>query len=233
MKVLATTLAVAILCVSVSAMPSDAKTGDKLELKTFSQKVSYMIGMDLGTNLKTLPAEIDFEILLKAAQAASKGEDLLMTLEEARAVQMELMEKVQTAKKKAGKKNKTEGEAFLAKNKKKKGVITTESGLQYEVLKEGNGPKPKATDKVTVHYKGTLIDGAEFDSSYKRGEPASFPLNGVIKGWTEGLQLMKSGAKYRFHIPSELAYGARGGGPLIGPDAVLIFDVELISIDSK
>ncbi len=127
--------------------------------------------------------------------------------------------------------NKSEGEAFLAENGKKEGVITTASGLQYKVIKEGDGASPTATSSVTVHYKGTTIDGNEFDSSYKRGTPATFPLNRVIPGWTEGLQLMKEGASYQFYIPSDLAYGSRGAGRDIGPNSTLIFDVELIKVN--
>ena len=127
-------------------------------------------------------------------------------------------------------KNQKEGEAFLAANAKKAGVTTLPSGLQYAIIKDGTGKKPSATDIVTVHYKGTLLNGAEFDSSYKRGQPASFPLNQVIKGWTEGVQLMKEGSKYKFFIPSNLAYGPRGAGGLIGPNSTLIFEVELLSI---
>ena len=126
--------------------------------------------------------------------------------------------------------NKAEGETFLAENSQKEGVITTASGLQYQVLIQGKGSKPAATDRVTVHYKGTSLDGQEFDSSYSRGTPATFPLNGVIAGWTEGVQLMSEGSKYRFYIPSDLAYGMRGAGRQIGPNATLIFDVELIKI---
>lgn len=126
--------------------------------------------------------------------------------------------------------NKAAGEAFLSENSKKDGVITTASGLQYTVLTEGEGASPSATDRVTVHYKGTTIDGDEFDSSYSHGQPATFPLNRVIAGWTEGVQLMKEGAKYRFYIPSELAYGQHGAGGAIGPNETLIFDVELIKV---
>jgi FKBP-type peptidyl-prolyl cis-trans isomerase FklB len=129
--------------------------------------------------------------------------------------------------------NKKEGEAFLAANGKKPGVKTLPSGLQYTVIKEGTGKQPSATDTVTVHYKGTLINGTEFDSSYKRGKPASFPLNGVIKGWTEGVQLMKEGAKYRFFIPPHLAYDQGGAGPMIGPNSTLIFEVELLSVQKR
>ncbi len=128
-------------------------------------------------------------------------------------------------------KNQAAGETYLAENKKKEGVVTTASGLQYKVLKEGTGDQPKATDSVKVHYKGTSIDGKEFDSSYARGEPISFPLNGVIKGWTEGVQLMKVGSKFQFVIPSELAYGKRGAPPVIGPSETLIFEVELLGIE--
>lgn len=129
--------------------------------------------------------------------------------------------------------NQKEGDAFLAANGKKPGVTTLPSGLQYAVLKKGTGRQPAATDTVTVHYQGTLINGTEFDSSYKRGQPASFPLNQVIKGWTEGVQLMKEGAKYRFFIPPHLAYGQRGAGPVIGPNSTLIFEVELLSVQKR
>ncbi len=138
--------------------------------------------------------------------------------------------KMEQKQKTAGEKNKTDGVKFLEENKKKEGVKTTASGLEYKVLKEGTGPQPKATDMVTVNYRGTLIDGTEFDSSYKRGQPATFPLNGVIKGWTEGLQLMKQGSKYQFVVPSNLAYGERSVGPDIAPNATLIFEVELLDV---
>jgi FKBP-type peptidyl-prolyl cis-trans isomerase FklB len=140
------------------------------------------------------------------------------------------MEKQITASKEAATKNAAEGEKFLAENKKKDGVKTTASGLQYKVLKEGSGPSPKETDTVVVNYKGTLIDGTEFDSSFKRNEPASFQVNRVVKGWIEALQLMKAGSKYQLFIPAALAYGERGAGQLIGPNATLIFEVELLSI---
>jgi len=135
--------------------------------------------------------------------------------------------------KKTGEMNKKEGEAFLAGNKNKEGVVTVPSGLQYKVMKQGSGKKPKLTDTVTTHYKGTLIDGTEFDSSYRRGQPVSFQVNGVIAGWTEALQLMEEGAKWQLFIPSPLAYGERGAGPQIGPHATLIFEVELISVQEK
>ena len=133
----------------------------------------------------------------------------------------------------AGDANQKEGAAFLAANKTKEGVVTTSSGLQYKVLKQGDGPKPTATDSVVCNYKGTLINGTEFDSSYKRGQPATFPVNGVIKGWTEALQLMPTGSKWQLFVPADLAYGARGAGQDIGPNATLIFEVELLSIQAK
>jgi len=138
-----------------------------------------------------------------------------------------------TARKDLATKNKAAGEKFLAENAKKPGVIVTASGLQYKILKTGKGPKPTATDTVTVNYRGTLLNGTEFDSSYKRGKPVSFPLNGVIKGWTEGLQLMNVGSKYKFFIPADLAYGAHGAGPTIAPNSTLIFEVELLGIKGK
>jgi FKBP-type peptidyl-prolyl cis-trans isomerase len=144
--------------------------------------------------------------------------------------QQQVAQQQEAKQKVAGEKNKTEGEAFLAKNKARKEVKTTASGLQYEVLTEGTGANPKATDTVTVNYKGTLMDGTTFDSSYDRGQPATFVLNQVIPGWTEGVQLMKVGSKYKFYIPSALGYGERGAGGVIGPNAPLVFEVELVSI---
>jgi FKBP-type peptidyl-prolyl cis-trans isomerase FklB len=141
----------------------------------------------------------------------------------------EMTKKQEEAMKKAAEKNKKDGAAFLAENKKKEGVVTLPSGLQYKIITQGTGNTPKATDTVTVNYRGSLVDGTEFDSSYKRGQPATFPVNGVIKGWTEALQLMKEGAKWQLFIPSDLAYGEKGAGNVIGPNATLIFDVELIS----
>jgi len=203
------------------------------ELKTEKDKVSYMVGMDVGKGLSSIKDEIDMAVVIQALQASVKGDKTALTQEEALKIRQDFMTKLQ-AKRAAEEKakaetNKKAGDEFLAKNKGKKGVNTTPSGLQYEVLKAGTGPKPKDTDTVQVHYTGTLLDGTKFDSSVDRGEPATFPLKGVIPGWTEGLQLMPVGSKYKFYIPSNLAYGENGPGP-IGPNAVLTFEVELLKI---
>ncbi|MBS3917397.1 MAG: FKBP-type peptidyl-prolyl cis-trans isomerase [Deltaproteobacteria bacterium] len=205
--------------------------------KNQKDKVSYIIGMDIGTNLKKQSIEINPEILLKGIKDGLSGNKPLMTDQEMKdtiaSFQKEMQAKQEEVNKKMGEKNKKEGEVFLAENKKKEGVVTLASGLQYKVIKKSSGKKPKSTDTVTTHYKGTLIDGTEFDSSYKRGQPVSFPVNGVIAGWTEALQLMEEGAKWQLFIPSPLAYGERGAGPQIGPNATLIFEVELISVQEK
>ncbi|WP_257388616.1 FKBP-type peptidyl-prolyl cis-trans isomerase [Tahibacter caeni] len=203
------------------------------ELKTEKDKVSYMVGMDVGKGLSSIKDEIDMAVVIQALQASVKGDKTALTQEEALKIRQDFMTKLQ-AKRAAEEKakaetNKKAGDEFLAKNKAKKGVTTTASGLQYEVVKAGTGPKPKDTDTVQVHYTGTLLDGTKFDSSVDRGEPATFPLKGVIPGWTEGLQLMPVGSKYKFYIPSNLAYGENGPGP-IGPNAVLTFEVELLKI---
>src|SRR6202008_1398185 len=176
-------------------------------------------------------------ILLRGMKDALAGGKLLMSEDEARAavmqVQNEVRQKQAEKAKEAGAANKKEGDEFLAANKAKEGVVTLPSGLQYKILTTGTGPKPAATDSVVCNYRGTLIDGKEFDSSYKRGQPATFPVNGVIKGWTEALQLMPVGSKWQLFIPPDLAYGERGAGADIGPNSTLIFDVELISIQDK
>ena len=207
-------------------------------LKTQKDKVSYSIGMDIGMTLKNQSIEVDPAILSRGIKDSMTGQKPLMTEQEIRdtiaAFQKEMMAKQQELAKQMGEKNKKEGEAFLAENKKKEGVKTLASGLQYKVIKAGTGKKPKATDTVTTNYRGTLVDGTEFDSSARRGKPATFPVTGVIPGWTEALQLMEEGAKWQLFIPSNLAYGERGtpGGP-IGPNATLIFDIELVSIQEK
>ncbi|PYJ26308.1 MAG: hypothetical protein DME90_12025 [Verrucomicrobia bacterium] len=169
------------------------------------------------------------QLLVAGLKDAIAGKPQL-TQDQVKDVMTQFEKDMEQKQKDAGDKNKTEGAKFLEENKKKEGVKTTASGLEYKVIKEGTGAQPKATDMVTVNYRGTLIDGTEFDSSYKRGQPATFPLNGVIKGWTEGLQLMKQGGKYQFFVPSNLAYGERAVGPDIAPNATLIFEVELLDV---
>jgi FKBP-type peptidyl-prolyl cis-trans isomerase FklB len=217
---------------------SPAIAAEKQELKTQKDKVSYAIGLDMGNGLKKNDVDVDPDIVAKAIKDILSGNKPLMTEQEAKTTLMDLQKDLQAKQvernKALGEKNKKEGEAFLAKNKSKDGVKTLPSGLQYKVITEGKGKTPKASDTVTVQYSGTLIDGTEFDSSYKRGQPATFPVGGVIKGWTEALQLMKEGSKWQLFIPSGLAYGEQGtqGGP-IGPNAVLIFEVELVSIKAQ
>ncbi len=211
-----------------------AAYGEEMPLKDSKDKVSYAIGLDVGNAMKRQSIDINTDIFMRGVKDALSDGKKLMTDDEVRetmtAFKNEMAEKQKEKMKKLGEKNLKEGEAFLAENKKKEGVKTLPSGLQYKVISEGSGKTPKASDTVTVNYRGTLVDGTEFDSSYKRGQPATFPVSGVIKGWTEALQLMKEGAKWQIFIPSDLAYGDKGAGNIIGPNAVLIFDVELISI---
>jgi FKBP-type peptidyl-prolyl cis-trans isomerase len=214
-----------------------AKSPDALVLKTQKDKISYALGMNFGTNLGRQFVDVDPTILLQGLKDGLAGSKSLLTEEEARALLTQLQEDLrkQQAEKAQhiGGTNKAEGEAFLAANKTKEGVVTLPSGLQYKILKQGAGPKPSASDSVVCNYRGTLIDGKEFDSSYKRGQPATFPVGGVIKGWTEALQLMPVGSKWQLFLPSDLAYGERGAGADIGPNATLIFEVELLSIQGK
>jgi len=208
--------------------------GEEMTLKDSKDKVSYAIGLDVGNAMKKQSIDIKTDIFMRGLKDALSGEKKLLTDEEIRetmtAFSREMADKQKEKMKILGEKNKQEGEAFLAENKKKEGIKTLASGLQYKVIEEGKGKTPKAGDTVTVNYRGTLIDGTEFDSSSKRGQPATFPVSGVIKGWTEALQLMKEGAKWQLFIPSDLAYADKGAGGMIGPNAVLIFDVELISV---
>ena len=206
-------------------------------LATQKEKLSYALGMNIGKNLHRDAIEIDPNLLLQGMKDAIAGGQTLMTDQEAQAavteLQNDLRKKQEEKTQAAGGNNQKEGEAFLAANKTKPGIVTLPSGLQYKILKAGTGAKPTATDSVVCNYRGTLIDGTEFDSSYKRGQPATFPVNGVIKGWTEALQLMPVGSKWQLFVPADLAYGARGAGNDIGPDATLIFEVELESIQAK
>jgi len=203
-------------------------------LKTQKDKVSYGIGMNIGKSLKKDAIDVDADLLVKGIKDSLSGEKTLLTEEEYRAtltaLQKDMMEKQAEAAKALAEKNKKEGEAFLAENGKKEGVATLPSGLQYKVIKSGTGKTPKPGDTVETHYRGTLIDGTEFDSSYTRGQTATFPVNGVIPGWTEALQKMKEGDKWQLFVPSNLAYGERGAGRDIGPNATLIFEVELIAV---
>jgi FKBP-type peptidyl-prolyl cis-trans isomerase FklB len=221
------------MCAAV-ALSGAAFAADAPELKGDKEKLSYSIGMDIGGNLKRGSVEVDPDMLAKGLKDSYGGGKTLLTEDEARqtlqTAQKALMAKQAEEKLKIGEKNKADGEKFLAENAKKEGVMTLPSGLQFREITPGKGKSPKATDTVTTHYKGTLIDGTEFDSSYKRGEPVSFPVSGVIAGWTEALQLMKEGAKWQLFIPSNLAYGEKGAGRDIGPNATLIFEVELISV---
>lgn len=214
------------------------KTKTPLVLKTQKEKASYALGMNvgkgLGESLHKESVEVDQAILLRGMKDALAGGKTLLTEDEMKAALAQLQTEIL---KLAADANKKTGEEFLAGNKTKEGVVTLPSGLQYKILTEGTGPKPTATDTVSCHYRGTLLDGKEFDSSYKRGQPLSIPVSGVIKGWTEALQLMPVGSKWQLFIPSDLAYGDRGADPRsgsgIGPGATLIFEVELLSIQDK
>ncbi len=210
---------------------------EKPVLKDQKEKVSYIIGMEIGGNFKKQSIDIDPDILGRGIKDGLSGAKPLLGEQEAREVmaafEKEMMAKLEKRRRKLSDKNEKEGEVFLAENKKKEGVQTRDSGLQYRILKAGKGKRPKSTDTVTTHYRGTLIDGTEFDSSYKRGKPATFPVNGVIPGWTEALQLMEEGAKWQLFIPPHLAYGEKGAGQQIGPNATLIFEVELLSVQEK
>ena len=223
-----------ILAISLALLLSSCTPPEKkIELKDDKAKESYSVGYQFGQNLKKMHADLDAQVLGKGIEDALSGKESLLSEEEMGSSLSNLRQKsmaaVQQELKEQAEKNLVEGEKFLAENKTKEGVKTTASGLQYKVLTEGEGPSPNAGDTVTVNYRGTLIDGTEFDSSYKRGEPATFPLTGVIPGWTEALQLMKKGSKWELYIPPDLAYGERGAGNRIPPNSTLIFEVELIS----
>ena len=223
----------AVLAVGLLFSAVNVYAAEEVTLKTPKDKLSYIIGVQIGNDLKSQSVDVDPVLVNKGMQDSIAGNKLLISDQEAKdiiaAYQKERAGKMAEEKKKLGEKNKQEGTAFLAANKKKEGVKTLPSGLQYKVIKEGTGKTPKATDTVVTQYKGTLINGTEFDSSYRRNEPATFPVNGVIRGWTEALQLMKEGSKWEIVVPPELAYGEQGAGP-IGPNATLIFEVELVSV---
>jgi len=202
--------------------------------KSEKEKLSYSMGVATGTQVKRQEIDVDTEMFAKGMKDVISGTPLMLSEQEVQETlmkfQKDLAAKQAEKAKVTGEKNKKEGDAFLAENKKKEGIKTLPSGLQYRVIKEGTGKTPKDTDTVVTNYRGRLLDGTEFDSSYKRGQPATFPVKGVIKGWTEALQLMKEGSTWELFVPSDLAYGERGAGSMIGPNATLIFEVELLSI---
>ena len=222
---LPTTLVAGALLAAL-ALPASAQD---TTLETDEAKVSYGLGMMIGERVLKPYGEVDYDLLMQGMQAQQAGEETLLTMEEAQAA---LQAQQEAAAAEASAAAAAAGQAFLDENAAREEVSVTDSGLQYEVIEEADGPKPSLDDTVSVHYVGTLTDGTEFDSSIARGEPASFPLKGVIPGWTEGLQLMNVGSKYRFVIPSDLAYGDRGAGQAIGPGETLVFEVELLEIKS-
>lgn len=223
-----------MLMLVMVSLPALTSAQEAPVLKTEKDKLSYAMGMDLGNQLKTRSVDIDPAVFGQGLKDALSGSKTLLTEAEAKAIiselQMKMVARNAEAAKVAGEKNKAEGEAFLAANKPKEGVVTLPSGVQYKVLTAGTGKKPTLDDTVVCHYRGTLINGEEFDSSYQRNEPATFPVKGVIKGWTEVLQLMPVGSKWQVFIPSDLAYGPRGAGANNGPNATLIFEIELVAI---
>lgn len=218
---------------------SAAKPATAVALTTQKQKNSYALGMSIGLGFQKqgIDKSVDNALVIRGLRDALAGSKTAMTEDEMKAALQQLRTEVMGAQeakaKEAGATNRKEGETFLSANKSKDGVKVLPDGLQYKVLTEGTGPKPAATDTVTVNYRGTLINGKEFDSSYKRGQPATFPVGGVIKGWTEALQLMPVGSKWQLFIPADLAYGDRGAGADIGPGDTLIFEVELLSIGEQ
>lgn len=223
------TLAIVLLTMSLAFAQACSQNpkGAKVELKTEKDSASYAIGMNIGQNLRKQNYEVELAAIYKGLEDAYKGQKTAMEEQQCMAVIQSYGMKMQQ---KAGEEGKKKGTEFLAKNKTQPGVKVTASGLQYLEVKAGTGETPSDTSKVRVHYTGTLVDGTKFDSSVDRGEPAEFPVNGVIKGWTEALKMMKVGSKWKLFIPSELGYGDRGAGGAIPPNAVLIFDVELLAI---
>jgi FKBP-type peptidyl-prolyl cis-trans isomerase FklB len=223
-----------VAVLAVLLLVSQAMGQEKLVLKDQKDKVSYSIGTDIAGSLKKQSIDINGDALVQGIRDVLSNSKTLLAEEEIRAIltsfQKEMLAQQVERNKEAVVKNKKEGAAFLAENKKKEGVVTRPSGLQYKVISAGTGKSPKATDTVVANYRGKLLDGTEFDSSFTRGEPANFQVTGVIPGWTEALQMMKTGAKWQVFIPAELAYGERGVGNIIPPNSTLIFDIELISI---
>ena len=218
---------------ALAAMTLDSSAADSKPLETQKQKASYGVGMNVGKSFRSDLIDLDIDAFMTGFKDALAGKESLVSAADLEKAMAELRADVSKRTDERMATNKKAGEEFLAKNKTAKDVKTTESGVQYIVEKEGAGPNPKATDTVKVHYRGTLIDGTEFDSSYKRNEPATFPVGGVIKGWTEALLKMKVGSKWKVFIPSDLAYGDNGQPPVIPPASVLIFEIELLSIENS
>jgi FKBP-type peptidyl-prolyl cis-trans isomerase len=234
MKHAKTALVLAVAVFPFLVWAADKAVSSAPELKNFEEKISYIMGREIGQSINEAPSKIDINAFIRGLQDAVQNRPSTMSPEDEEAVKAEFstrMQAEQAAKTAAlSEENRKSEEAFLAKNKTVKGVVTTASGLQYQVITPGTGATPKETDRVKVNYRGTLLDGTEFDSSYARNQPAVFPVNGVIPGWTEALQLMKLGGKYKIWVPSALAYGPRGAGRAIGPNAMLIFEVEPLEI---
>ena len=226
-----------MLAIGMTLLAGAAVAQEAPALKNQKEKLSYALGLDLGNQFRKQSVELDADFLFRGLKDALSGNKALLTEEECRAVIVELQNLLRTKQAETEKalteKNKKDGEAFLSENKAKEGVVTLESGLQYKVLKAGTGKKPALEDTVVCHYRGTFLDGKEFDSSYQRNQPLTFAVKGVIKGWSEALQLMPVGSKWQLFIPANLAYGDRGAGSVIGPNATLVFEVELVSIQDK
>ena len=215
-----------------------ANAAENAILKDQKDRVSYSIGVDMGNKVKNISVSVDVDLLVKGIKDALSGTMFLMTEQEIRdtlaTLQKEIARKSEEQRKALGEKNKKQGEEFLAGNKKKEGVVTLPSGLQYKVLKAGTGKTPKDTDRVRIHFRGSLVDGTEFENTYRSiGQPIFYPVKGIMPGWTEAFKLMQEGSKWQLFIPPDLAFGERGSGRLIGPNATLIFEVELVSIEEK
>ena len=228
--------AVMIMLTSLAGCtPEEATSASELELDTPKNRISYTIGVNIGQDFKSQNMDVDPDLLLMGLKDTLSGKELQLTeeemVQEIQNFQQEMQAKMAAEMEVKAAENKASGEAFMTENAKQEGVVVTESGLQYKIIEPGQGDSPGPADVATVHYRGTLIDGTQFDSSYDRGQPASFPVGGVIAGWSEALQLMKPGAKWQLVIPAELAYGERGAGQDIGPNSTLLFDVELISVE--
>jgi len=223
------------LAVGCTAEETKSAKSSEIKLDTAKSRISYTIGVNIGRDFANQGMDIDPDLLAAGLKDIQGQKELRMTedqmMAEVESYQKEMQSKAENKMKEMAETNRQQGAAFLAENATKEGVQVTASGLQYKIVEPGEGTTPKSTDMVTVHYRGTLIDGTQFDSSYDRGQPATFPVAGVIPGWTEALQLMKPGAKYQLFIPADLAYGERGAGRDIGPNSTLIFDVELVAVE--